>query len=101
MEKHSWVQVQQAVIVEKHEYSLHHITDTDQHVGHSQAADEVVHGRVQVAVLDDGQNHQDVLHQADEPQRKEKLLGDADLHAAQVVSLSIGGVGFVILHKVI
>lgn len=57
VQKHSWVQVQQTVVVEKHEYGLHHIADTDQHVGHGQAADEVVHGRVQVAVLDNGQNH--------------------------------------------
>lgn len=99
--QHARVHVQQAVVVEKHEYGLHHVADADQHVGHGQAADEVVHGRVQVAVLDDGQNHQDVLHQADEPQRQEELLRDADLHAAQRVSLPGGGVCFVLLRKVI
>lgn len=98
--QHTWVQVQQALVVEKHEHGLHHVADTDEHVGHGQAADEVVHGRVQVAVLDDGQNHQDVLHQADEPQRQEELLGDADLHAARGGSLAAGRVGLVILHIV-
>ena len=98
--QHTWVHVQQAVVVEKHEDGLHHVADADEHVGHGEAADEVVHGRVQVAVLDDGQNHQDVLHQADEPQRQEELLRDADLHAAQRVSRSAGGVRVVLVHIV-
>lgn len=97
--QHARVHVQQAVIVEEHEHGLHHVADADQHVGHGQAADEVVHGRVQVAVPDDGQNHQDVLHQADEPKRQEELLRDADLHAAQRVPLT-GRVRVVLLHKV-
>lgn len=98
--QHTWVHVQQAVLVQEHEHGLHHVADADQHVGHGQAADEVIHGRVQVAVLDDGQDHQDVLHQADEPQRQEELLGDPDLHAAQRLSLTAGGVGVVVLQEV-
>lgn len=41
--QHAGVHVHQAVVVEKHEDGLHHVTDTDQHVGQGQAADEVVH----------------------------------------------------------
>ena len=99
--QHAGVHVHQAVVVEEHEYGLHHVADADQDVGDGQAADEVVHGRVQVAVLDDGEDHQDVLHQADEPQGQEELLGDADLHAAQRVLLSGGEVRLVLVHEVI
>lgn len=99
--QHARVHIHQAVVTEKHEYGLHHVADTDQHVGYGQAADEIVHGRVKIAVLDDSQNHQDVLHQTDKPQSQEELLGDADLHAAQRVSLSGGDVRFILLHKVI
>lgn len=44
--QHARVHVQQPVVIEEHEYGLHHVADTDQHVGHGQAADEVVHGWV-------------------------------------------------------
>lgn len=97
--QHARVHVQKAVVIEEHEHGLHHITDTDQHVGHGQAADEVVHGGVQVSVLHDGQDHQDVFHQADNSQSEEELLGDADLHAAQRVLISVGYVGFIVLHE--
>lgn len=66
--QHAGVHVHQAVVIQKHEHGLHHVTDTDQHVGQGQAADEVVHGRVQISVFDDGQNDQDVFHQADKSQ---------------------------------
>lgn len=98
--QHARVQLQQAVVVEQHEYGLHHVADAHKHVGHGQAADEVVHGRVEVAVLDDGQDDQDVLHQADDPQGQEELLGDADLHACQRAPLSGGDVRLIVLHKV-
>lgn len=98
--QHAGVHVHQAVVVQKHEYGLHHVADADQHVGHGQAADEVVHGRVQVAVLDDGQDHQDVLHQADKSQSEEEFLRDADLHAARRVLISVGDVRFIVLHEV-
>lgn len=98
--QHAGVQFQQAVVVEQHEYGLHHVADAHQHVGHGQAADEVVHGRVEVAVLHDGQDDQDVLHQADDPQGQEELLGDADLHACQRALLSGGDVRLIVLHKV-
>lgn len=79
--QHAGLHVHEPVVVEKHEYGLHHVADADQHVGYGQAADEVVHGRVQIAVLDYGQNHQDVFHQTDEAQGQEELLGDANLQA--------------------
>lgn len=90
----------QAMVVEQHEDGLHHIADTHQHVGHGQAADEVVHWRVEVAVLDDGQDDQDVLHQADDSQGQEELRRDADLHAGQRAVLPGGDVGVVVLQKV-
>jgi len=95
--QHARVQVQEPVVTEKHEYGFHNVADTHKHVGHGQAADEVVHGRVQVAVLNDGQNHQDVFYEADDPQRQEQLLWDADLNATKQVSLSDSGVGLVFL----
>lgn len=98
--QHAGVHVQEAVVREEHEDRLYHVTDADQHIGHRQAADEVVHGRVQVAVLDDGQDHQDVFHQADQSQRQEQLLRDAELNAAQQVSLSDRGVRLVIIHEI-
>lgn len=63
--QHAWVHIQEAVVVEEHEYCFYHVADAHQHVGHGQAADEVVHGRVQVAIPDDRQDDKDVLHQAD------------------------------------
>lgn len=98
--QHARVHVHQAVVIQKHKYGLHHVTDTDQHVGHGQAADEVVHGRVQVSVFDDGQDHQDVFYQADKPQSEEEFLRDADLHAARRALISVGDVRFVVLHEV-
>lgn len=99
--QHARLQIQQAVFIEKHDYGLHHVADTDKHVGYGQAADEVVHGRVKVAILDDSQNHQNVLHQTDKSQSQEEFLGDEDLNAAQGVSLSGGDVCFILFHKVI
>lgn len=55
---------------------------------------------MQVAVPDDGQNHQDVLHQADESQSQEQLLRDADLNAAQQVALPSRGVCLIVFHNV-
>lgn len=99
--QHARLQVHQAVVIEKHDYGLYHVADTDQHVGYGQAADEVVHRRVKVAILDDSQNHQNVLYQADKPQSQEELLGYEDLNAAQGVSLPGGDVRFILFHKVI
>lgn len=96
--QHARVHVQKAVVVQEHEDGFHHVADAYQHVGHGQAADEVVHGRVQVAVPDDRQDHQDVLHQADDAQRQEKLLRDPDLDAARQVPLTERGVRFVLVH---
>lgn len=98
--QHARVHDHQPVVVEQHEDGLHHVADAHQHVGHGQAADEVVHGRVEVAVLDDGQDDQDVLHQADDPQCQEELLRDADLHARQRAVVSGGDVRVVVLQKV-
>jgi len=99
--QHARVHGQQSLLRQQDEHRLHHVADAHQHVGHGQAADEVVHGRVQVAVLEDGQHHQDVLHQADEPQDEEEFLGDAELHAAHGVGLRVRGVagGVAILHE--
>lgn len=98
--QHPRVHHHQAVVVEQHEDGLHHVADAHQHVGHGQAADEVVHWRVEVAVLEDGQDDQDVLHQADDPQGQEELLRDADLHAGQRAVLSDSDVGVVVLQVV-
>lgn len=54
---------------------------------------------MQISVFNDGQNHQDVLHQADKSQGEEELLGDEDLHAAQRVLVPVGCVGFVVVHE--
>lgn len=99
MAQHPGVHVHQAVVIQKHEYRLHHVADTDQHVRHGQAADEVVHGGVQVSVFDDGQNHQDIFHQADKSQSEEEFLRNADLHAPQRVLISVGYVRFIVLHE--
>ncbi|KGL97511.1 hypothetical protein N301_08952, partial [Charadrius vociferus] len=69
---------QQAVLHQQHEECLHQVADTHQHVGDGQAADEVVRGRVQVPVLQDGGHHQQVLYQAHQPQREEELVGDVE-----------------------
>lgn len=85
--QHAGVHVQQAVVSQEHDYGFHHVADAHQHVGHGEAADEVVHWWVQVAVPDYCQNDQDVFHQADESQSQEQLLWDADLKAAQQIAL--------------
>lgn len=54
---------------------------------------------MQISIFYDGQNHQDVLHQADKSQGEEELLGDEDLHAAQRVLISVGYVGFIVVHE--
>lgn len=93
----AWVHIQEVVVVQEHEYGFNHVADAHQHVGHCQAADEVVHGGVQVAVPDDGQDHQDVLHQADQTQRQEQFLRDPDMDTVKKVALSARGVGFVVV----
>lgn len=50
-----------------------------QHICHSQAAEEEVHGGVQVPVLQHCQDDEDVLQQADDPQSQEDLGFDEDL----------------------
>ncbi|KFP70375.1 hypothetical protein N310_09828, partial [Acanthisitta chloris] len=67
---------QHSVLQQQHEEHLHQVADAHQHVGHRQAADEVVGGRVQVPVLQDGSHHQQVLHQTHQPQHQEQLVGD-------------------------
>ena len=61
---------------------LRPVGNAHQHVSHSQAADEEVHGRVQVLVLGDGHNDQNVLQQADGPQSHEHLGRDEELLVA-------------------
>ena len=62
-----------------------------QHVGHGQAAEEEVHGRVQVAVPDHGQDDQDVLHQAGDAQSQEDLRLDEHLLAEAPAALVAEG----------
>lgn len=88
--KHAGVHIQEAVVIEKHEYGLHHVADADKHVRHGQAADKVVHGRVEVSIFNNRHDDQDVFHQTDESQCQEELLRDPDLNAVQPVSLSCG-----------
>ncbi|KFQ21104.1 hypothetical protein N331_00151, partial [Merops nubicus] len=59
---------QHAVLQQQQEECLRQVADAHQHVRDGQAADEVVRGRVQVPVLQDGSHHQQVLHQAHQPQ---------------------------------
>ena len=51
---------------ERHGDGLRGVGDADEHVCHGQAADEEVHGRVQVAVLHHCCHHQNVLHKAED-----------------------------------
>ncbi|KFQ93332.1 hypothetical protein Y956_10971, partial [Nipponia nippon] len=69
---------QHATLHQQHEDRLRQVADAHQHVGDGQAADEVVHGQVQVPVPQDGGHHQQVLHQAHQPQREEELVGDVE-----------------------
>lgn len=57
------------------------VGDAHQHVGHSQAADEEVHGRVQVLVFHNGADDQDVLQKTDDAEDEEHLGGDVELLA--------------------
>ncbi|KFO63379.1 hypothetical protein N302_09663, partial [Corvus brachyrhynchos] len=67
---------QHPVLQQQHEEHLCQVADAHQHVRHSQAADKVVGGRVRVPVLQDGSHHQQVLHQAHQPQHEEQLIGN-------------------------
>ena len=73
---------QVAPVDERDDDGLRGVGHADQHVGHGQAADEEVHGRVKVLVLDDSSDHQDVLQQADDAQGEEHLGGDQQLLVA-------------------
>lgn len=73
---------QKAVVCQQHEHRLHHVAHTDQHVRHGEAADKIIHRRMQVPVLDDGYDNQNVLHQAYQAQHQEELLRDHDLSDA-------------------
>ena len=64
-----------------------------QHVRHGQAAQEQVHGRVQVAVAGHGQDDQDVLQQADDAQHQEDLRLDEDLLAEPPAAVVVRGRG--------
>lgn len=63
------------------DYGLPGVGDTHQHVGHGQAADEEIHGRVQVFVFHYGTNDQDVFQQTDDAKDEEHLSGDVELLA--------------------
>lgn len=82
---------QKAVIREQHEHRLHHVANADQHVRHGEAADEIVHRRVQVSVPDDGCNNQNVLHQAYQAQHQEQFLRNHDLGDAQMCHVHVTG----------
>lgn len=76
---------------------LQGIGHAHQHVGHGQAAEEEVHGRVQVAILDHSQDDQDIFHQADDAQRQEDLRLDEDLLAEPAAALVAEGRGCKVL----
>lgn len=76
------------MVCEQHEQRLHHVAHADQHVRHGEAADEIVHRRMQVSVLDDGCNNQNVLHQAYQAQHQEQFLRDDDLGDARHVHVT-------------
>lgn len=65
---------------------LQRVGHAHQHICHSQAAQEEIHGRVQVAVLQHCQDDKDVLQQADDPQSQEDLGFDEDLLAKPVAA---------------
>lgn len=66
------------------------VGDAHQHVGHSQAADEEVHGRVQVLVFHDGTDDQDVFQKAHDTKDEEHLGGDIELLACFRLSVRWG-----------
>ncbi|KFO92647.1 hypothetical protein N320_08467, partial [Buceros rhinoceros silvestris] len=66
---------QHAMLQQQQEEHLDQVADAHQHVGDGQAADEVIRG---VPVLQEGGHHQQVLHQAHQPQRQEQLVGDVE-----------------------
>nr|KAF6271116.1 hypothetical protein mMyoMyo1_010898 [Myotis myotis] len=86
---------QRARLQQQHNGCAQHVAHAHQQVRYGQAADEEVHGRVQVAVLGDGGHHQHVLHQAHQPQAEEEPVGNGHLQApgARLVGgqLEVGG----------
>ena len=72
---------------------LQGIGHAHQHVGHSQAAEEEVHGGVQVAIPDHRQDDQDVFQQADDAQGQEDLGLDEDLLTEAAAALVAEGRG--------
>lgn len=86
--QHPCSHTQKAVVREQHKHRLHHVAHTDQHVRHGEAADEIIHRRMQVSVLDDGCNNQNVLHQAYQAQHQKQFLRDGDLVDARHVHVT-------------
>lgn len=66
-----------------------------QHICHGQAAQEEIHGRVQVPVLQHCQDDEDVLQQADDAQGQEDLGFDEDLLTEPVAAAAVVGDGVV------
>lgn len=64
------------------------VRDAHQHISHSQAADEKVHGGMQVLVLGYGHNHQDILQQADDTQSHKHLRRDEKLLIAPSIGVA-------------
>lgn len=73
---------QVASVDERYDDGLRRVGDADQHIGYCEAADEKVHGGVEVLVFNDRSNNQDVLQQADDAQSEEDLSGDQKLLVA-------------------
>lgn len=74
-------------VQEGDDYGFRAIGNAHQHVSYSQAADEKVHGRVQILVLGDGHDHQDVLQQTDDPQGHEDFGRDKKLLIASCIQV--------------
>lgn len=65
---------------------LQGVRHAHQHICHSQAAEEEIHGRVQVPILQHCQNDKDVFQEADDPQSQEDLGFDEDLLAKSIAA---------------
>lgn len=68
-----------AVVEDGNDDCLQGVGHAHQHVGHGKAAEEEVHRRVEVPVLDDGEDDQDVFQEAYDAQGQEDLCLDEHL----------------------
>ena len=72
--------------IHKHQHHvLYRLGEAGDGVEGRQAADEAVHGRVEVTVVHDGHHHQQVLHQTHHPHGEEEGHGQTDLLAVGLI----------------